>query len=160
MQKAVTWVFACIAALATVALLCRTWEWDSPHPYRLRIQVASSWDEEAGWYVDGGVGRSPLPGLEANINSRMFIERLKDRLSRHPVVDTWSTRNVQLEPYLLGPGGPLCIDVQAPVYGRRHWSLLSQGHGIDRGRTDELKADVQAALKQLLKEGYAARPFN
>jgi hypothetical protein len=94
-----------------------------------------------------------MPELTQRINSESFLARLKSKLPHHSVVSHWTRGNTNLRPAQLSPVGPLIIHCSTLIYGVRRWSLFGHGWGLDEKRTEQLKLDLQVALKELLNGG-------
>jgi hypothetical protein len=139
--------------VVTAVLLCRTWTWSAPFPVTLSVKVADTWADEQPWVNRGGAWSAAMPQLTKRVNSESFLGQLKSSLSRHSVVSHWTLKNTKFQPAQLSPRGPLVIHCETLTYGVRRWSILRQGSGRDRERSEGLEQDLQVALRELLKEG-------
>ncbi|MEO1858187.1 MAG: hypothetical protein ABGY95_12600, partial [Rubritalea sp.] len=133
-----------------VGLACVVWEWEASHQYNFSVRVSNSWGDEQPWIEKGGVYSTQLPKLTQRINLEPFFVKLKTKLSNHSVVQSWDKNNTRFKPALLSSGGPLIIQVIAPTYGTRRWSLIGHdGHGINKQQTRQLEEDLEIAMQQM-----------
>lgn len=152
-MKQVVLIVAIVLVLVTGTLLCRTWTWSAPFPTTFSVKVADTWTDEQPWVNNAGVWSAAMPQLAERVNSEDFLADLKRKLSRHSVVSGWTCGNTELRPAQLSPGGPLVINCETLTFGIRRWSILGQGSGRDKERTEWLERDLQTASQELLKEG-------
>ena len=121
-------------------------------PKTYSLTVADEWEDEQPWVESGGVWSSEMPKLTSKLNSEEFLAELKRKLPQHSVVSEWTRENTDFKPMMLGPGGELLVICDVQIHVVRPWpQILVQGGGEEAEGTDQLKQDLQDALREIIK---------